>query len=782
MVVETRCKEATKRNSEQKFVSPKRLFRFGLRGLLILVTLCAGALGYWNYKYASLKNVATLLNSDEQSFEFYEPGDLELAPLSSLDKFAYKIYGIETDPRTVMMLEFWEAESLGGIECFENLEELWVSEGGFSDLSPLQNLKKLETLHLEGENLSDLGPLNGLPALKNLEIESDALKSLPGLDGCKKLESIELTAENLESVDRLGEIESLQNLGLSDSNVKDISAVAHLKNLIYLDIGGCAVSDISALSSLTKLESIYLGETLVTDIAPVSHMPNLEVLVLSDTKVADISPLRKVFIEGKVQDRVVAYKALPPIKNTLYRLDLENTPVESLEPLTGFENLRQLNMKGSKIRSLRGIESSKGLRHLVLNNTPIEDLSTLEGFASLRSLDLTNTKLESLESLPELKLEKIEIGGSSFKSLAGLGNGEKLDRDLDLREVRISNCQIAELAELGSIEGLHTVFLDSIPAKSLPEFKSRHLSRFELDGVAISDFSTLYHKPLRILRINSPGSSFSAERLFSYLSRPEELDKLEIEDADVGDLKVLKPLAGLTDLSLVNCDMSGFDALANLTGIRNLTIADCELTEIDWITEFKDLDAVKFLRCTLSDISALAVSPGLFELDLTGCPVKDISPLALSNKNRLKILNLNQTDVVDLGVLSDFQGLEDLRICDTGVTDLGPLIKSAMSRKAVGNSPSFRTKSEFRCLQMAGVMLDVPSSLADLDTLNVLDVSGTNITKVEYVPRGLTYLAIADLEIDEAKLKRHQSKDCEITKDRPSDQRWSRLRPGSNFF
>ena len=773
-VEETKVEQPEDKKPGSKLFSLKRLFRFGLRGLLILVTLCAAALGYWNYKYAPLTRAVDLMNSEDFDVELHKISDLELRPLSALDNLAYKILKVEVDPRKVQSIDAVQIKSLSGFECFENLEMLYVVGESLSDISPLSKLESLEYLCLESNRITDLSPLNGLPALDGLEVLSTSLESLPCLGDCPILDSIDLETENLRSINKLGTLKNLTSLSIS-GKVNDVSAVGKLSNLTHLSLRDLPITDISELRKLSNIVSFDLTGTGISDIDPVTYMPKLKNLYISRTKVSDLSPLAKV----ETKSSPIGKDDARPFRDSLSSVHLDDTLVESLEPLKRCSNLKDLLFRMCRIKSLEGIEASKQFKFFDLTGTQVADLSSLEGNNELEHLILRDCQVKDLTSLPQLNLRILKICGPSIKSIEGLSNADGASR---LKQVHISDCDVSDLTELGLLKGVEEVTLESIPATELPELKSKNLKQFYLKDVPISDLSSLSKKPLRQLWLNSPGHDFDCESLLSSLALSTFLNELKLENVRLGHLDLLGGFDGLTELSLKGCEMRGYEFLGKLEQLASLEIERSDLKDIDWVSNLKELSIAKFPNCKVSDISAFNALKILREVDLSGCPVRDITPLH-SSRSCLMDLNLNKTDITDLNGVADLTGLVHLKFCDTNVTNLDPLVQRTIADLdgQVEHDPYRRSALHPRSIQMAGIILDDPSSLSQLTDLDALDISGSNVTRVDHLPNRLRFLVIENLDIDVARIKERMPY-CEIKMVRePNSQEFSGLFFGTFF-
>lgn len=130
---------------------------------------------------------------------------------------------------------------------FENLKELFLPEGEYEDLSPLNNLTQLETLRASGGRITDLRPI-----------------------------------EKLTRLDRLD---------LANNPLTETKSLAYFVNLTELLLDGTQVKDLTPLSGMKKLETLSIRKTPVTDLSPLKDLKKMKTLYLAESSVKDTSVL-----------------------------------------------------------------------------------------------------------------------------------------------------------------------------------------------------------------------------------------------------------------------------------------------------------------------------------------------------------------------------------------------------------------------------------------------------------------------------------------------------------
>jgi len=155
----------------------KRLFRFSLRTMLVVVTVLCVLLGWKVYQVNKQKRVVAWVWDmggavvyDYEDYKFDEecvwvgtgpglPGPDWLCELVGVDYFA-----------TILMvgLSNTQVSDLSPLENLTNLEQLFLLNTPISEVSPLAKLTRLKTLDLGHTQVTDLSPLANLTKLKTL--------------------------------------------------------------------------------------------------------------------------------------------------------------------------------------------------------------------------------------------------------------------------------------------------------------------------------------------------------------------------------------------------------------------------------------------------------------------------------------------------------------------------------------------------------------------------------------------------------------------------------------
>ncbi|WP_438990859.1 leucine-rich repeat domain-containing protein [Lentibacter sp.] len=154
------------------------------------------------------------------------------------------------------------------------------------------------------------------------------------------------------------------------------------------------------------------------------------------------------------------------------QLDLSNDELKALSKLpsdiSDLDWLNTLNLNNTQIKSLEPISTLTALMILELKNTSITDLTPLEALESLRWLNLSDTPVRELAPLSNLhKLFGLFLGNTQ------IGDIVQIETLKWLRRLDIDNCEITDLrpcrnfTELSSEDSFQGLFFSNILASHL---------------------------------------------------------------------------------------------------------------------------------------------------------------------------------------------------------------------------------------------------------------------------------------------------------------------------
>jgi internalin A len=212
----------------------RRFLRFSVRGLIVVVLLIGGWLG-WIVRSARIQQVAVAAIENAGGFVWYDwqwskgrsiPGAQPWAPRWLVDRIGVDYFGHVT---CVMLFPVATDGVLAKVGLLTQLQELNLYRSSVSDfgLSHLRGLNELTTLYLGRTPVTDAGlaHLGGLTNLREL-----------------KLDSTEVSDAGLAHLSRLSK---LTNLDLRNTQVTD-AGLAHIRGLTSLsrlELEGSQVTD-----------------------------------------------------------------------------------------------------------------------------------------------------------------------------------------------------------------------------------------------------------------------------------------------------------------------------------------------------------------------------------------------------------------------------------------------------------------------------------------------------------------------------------------------------------
>ncbi len=150
-------------------------------------------------------------------------------------------------------------------------------------------------------------------------------------------------------------------------------------------------------------------------------------------------------------------------------LDLGNTSITDLTPLSGLTRLRRLWMDGASVTDLTPLSGLTELRELRLDSTAVKDLTPLAGLKGLLDLRLRETEVTHLEALSRMTgLREIWLGGTEITDLTPLSSLAQLTV-LDLEGVGVT-----DLTPLSGLKNLHELSLLGTGATDLRPLRALH--------------------------------------------------------------------------------------------------------------------------------------------------------------------------------------------------------------------------------------------------------------------------------------------------------------------
>lgn len=366
-------------------------------------------------------------------------------------------------------------------------------------------------------------------------------------------------------------------------------------------------------------------------------------------------------LSGKSQ--IKHLKPLSELRDLKF-LDISNTTIEDLSPISNITFLETLNLSSTPTAAIKFIKYSDRLRDLDISNTKIEDISELANLSNLQVFKASNTSIQSFAVLNQFKgLKTLDLNESGFNTIENIKDLTVLE-NLSLRKNYILNYSLlSKLSSLISLDLSETNFEDLSPVSSMT-----NLVYLDITACNISDLSPITSlKSLKKIAADETKISQEDATLF-VRNHPEILLIHHVKDLQSWweslsmawknvlvkinpELEIEKPrieiLTQTLNLPVLNLDDSGIESLMPL--VRFVALTSISISNNQKVDNILPLQEIKTLRqltaknTSVQDGSGLKENVLLERIDLEGSPILSIS--SLSSLPKLSYLNVNSSRV-----------------------------------------------------------------------------------------------------------------------------------------
>lgn len=176
-------------------------------------------------------------------------------------------------------------------------------------------------------------------------------------------------------------------------------------SFMKLNVKGKKLSNLyDWLSLYPSIRNCDLSDNLLRDISTVTHMKYLQHLDVSNNKIENMDIL---FLEGQLRflgdinlSKNKIKKLTKIICPRLYRLNLDENQIYSLEEFNGHDKLEVIYLRKNKLTNLRGLSNCKSLKIIYVNENQLTTFNT--DISNLPNLKKINFKLNPIEKIEEL--------------------------------------------------------------------------------------------------------------------------------------------------------------------------------------------------------------------------------------------------------------------------------------------------------------------------------------------------------------------------------------------
>ena len=129
---------------------------------------------------------------------------------------------------------FNAGDNLDGLQFLTNMKYIFLNNGSYKDLSPLENLTKLKSLFIaNNSNITDISKLSKLSNLENLWIYNNSVKDISSVRNMSKLKFFVAFQNHIDDISPLENKPDLKIAMLETNKIKDFSP---LKNAPLINL------------------------------------------------------------------------------------------------------------------------------------------------------------------------------------------------------------------------------------------------------------------------------------------------------------------------------------------------------------------------------------------------------------------------------------------------------------------------------------------------------------------------------------------------------------------
>ena len=323
--------------------------------------------------------------------------------------------------------------------------------------------------------------------------------------------------------------------------------------------------------------------------------------------------------------------------------------INKLGDIVNIKTLQRLSLKGSKLKSLKGIEELTALSKLDLEYADMNNLKPLQTMTQLTSLNLNDIGSYKHKVTTDLR---VLSGMSNLKTLGvnesrNLIHTEKLSELTGLEYLSAVSCKLDSVETLQPLTKMRLLdvransIADISPLSDMTELESLHLHNNQLGS--IEDVRGLTH--LKTLRVG------------------------------YNDIIDISPAAELPELEYLSVSyaahLSDITPIQGNQHLKTLDIRATNVTDTETISSLKQLETLWMSGTKISDVTFAAGLPQLRDLDIASTRTEDITPLyALKN---LEKLDISTTRVKEIKGISSLKNLQELTMNATDITSIDEL-------------------------------------------------------------------------------------------------------------
>lgn len=437
----------------------RRRPRLSLRGLMLLVLVVGGGLGYFDLRARAQRDAVAAVERAGGQVRYDLEADDDGKP-TPWARWRIALFGID---RVATVVDVrggpgFDDATMAAVARLMSLEQLELGDCPVTDAglaAGLAGLGRLKRLEFHDGNSQLTRAI--IPAVARL----DALEKLVLRAGMMTLDDADLG--QLARLRRLREV-SLRGPAITDAGLDLLATLPALEHL-HLELTGVTEVGLGYLARCKTLRSLFLVGAEVKTLEPLRNLPNLESITVWQcplasawtTPVAGLDRLKALTLPGApIRDAGLAHLGgLPALEN----LDLQQSRLTDagLAHVGRCARLVELNVADTAITTLEPIRAMPRLIQIVARGCPISVAwkTPVTGLGALWSLDLSGAPADGagLARLGDLgRVTSLSLSGSKADNsvLAAIGPMKGLAH-LNLAGTAITDAGLAHLANLAGL-------------------------------------------------------------------------------------------------------------------------------------------------------------------------------------------------------------------------------------------------------------------------------------------------------------------------------------------
>lgn len=484
---------------------------------------------------------------------------------------------------TTLRAEKTPVQSFAVLNQFKNLNELQLNESGFNNVEHIKELVNLEKLTLSKNFILNFSLLGELTALQELNLSETNINDLSPLARLAQLVLLDLTATAVSDLSPLAGLDKLKKIAADETQLTPLDANSFVRshpNILLIHHVKDLVSWWQSLSPAWRAALQKVNPKLIADqpsIDLLTQMLNATALTMDNAGIETLSPvLRFVSLE---------------------KISFSNNPqVTDLLPLSEVKTLRELTGKNTGIQELSVLKDNTDLLHIDLEGSPIESIQELVLLPKLVYLNVNGSKVVE-DSIPKFLLQRPDV--SLIYRSAALGkwwenlpkewkeffiekvllpevpNEEDLHCLTAKSELSLVGVTISSITPLVIFSNLRKLFLVDAPLVSLlPVSELTKLTHLKLSQIPALDYFPLANLSNLIdLDLSNTGIE-KVEPLVGLVN----LRKLNLSGTKISALKGLESLGNMEELDVASTDLRSLKPLEELRKLKKLTCFNTRLT------------------------------------------------------------------------------------------------------------------------------------------------------------------------------------------------------------